>query len=212
MTIRHDGAVGIGTHNPQRRLHVSKSLNEGLTTPIVRFEDLPTAPDTANTVMVDSNGDLYQSNRFGASSGTTTINDNLNVLGNITSSNNISASTGVITNQINFTTAIVGGQASLTYVENTDIDTGTETIATLNHSTYDAGFFDYVLKQGTNMRAGTIMAVHDGTNIELTDISTADLGNTERVQFSASLDATNLILQAIVPSDNWSVRAYVRGI
>ena len=52
----------------------------------------------------------------------------------------------------------------------------------------------------------------DGTNIELTDISTADLGNTERVQFSASLDANNLILQATVPSDDWSIRAYVRGI
>ena len=127
-------------------------------------------------------------------------------------SNHFTSSNTTITNQLNFTTAIVGGRTSLTYAENTDIDTGTEDVATLNHSTYDAGFFDYVLKKGTNMRAGTIMAVHDGTNIELTDISTADLGNTERVQFSASLDATNLILQAIVPSDNWSVRAYVRGI
>ena len=339
MTIRHNGAVGIGTHNPQRRLHVSKSLNEGLTTPIVRFEDLPTAPTTANTVMVDSNGDLYQSDRFAASSGTTTINDNLNVLGNITSSNNISAS-GTITgtsltvsttatisdvltsgtvntthvtasgnisasgttttkdfitdsilvnsgdvvldggdvqlednqdivwynvgedtkgrvrirgNQANDditltvdnnnshtirlnTTGVgignlnpsdkltvegnisssgalyLGNNVVISSSNNPDVDAGTEDIATIAHANYDAGFFDYVVKNGTNMRAGTVMAVHDGTNIELTDISTADLGNTERLQFSASLDATNLILQATVPSDNWIIKTLVRGI
>ena len=95
---------------------------------------------------------------------------------------------------------------------NPDVDAGTEDIATIAHASYDAGFFDYVVKNGTNMRAGTVMAVHDGTNIELTDISTADLGNTERLQFSASLDATNLILQATVPSDNWVIKALVRGI
>jgi len=156
-------------------------------------------------------GSLFNKGRFTNIHSSTVTSSIISSSTNIISNHFTSSNTTII-NQLNFTTAIVGGHASLTYVENTDIDTGTEDIATLNHSTHDAGFFDYVLKQGTNMRAGTIMAVHDGTNIELTDISTADLGNTERVQFSASLDANNLILQATVPSDDWSIRAYVRGI
>ena len=156
-------------------------------------------------------GSLFNRSRFTNIHSSTVTGSIISSSNNIIS-NHFTSSNTTITNQLNFTTAIVGGRTSLTYAENTDIDTGTEDVATLNHSTYDAGFFDYVLKKGTNMRAGTIMAVHDGTNIELTDISTADLGNTERVQFSASLDANNLILQATVPSDDWSIRAYVRGI
>ena len=61
MTITHDGGVGIGTHDPQRRLHVSNSIGYNTSHPIVRLETLPTAPDENNNiVVVDSSGDLYQ--------------------------------------------------------------------------------------------------------------------------------------------------------
>ena len=70
MTIAHEGGVGIGTHDPQRRLHVSNSINHSTTTPIVRFETLPDAQDRRTTpVVVDQNGDLYQ----GGSTSNTTL-------------------------------------------------------------------------------------------------------------------------------------------
>ena len=61
MTITHDGGVGIGTDDPQRRLHVSNSIGYNTSHPIVRLETLPTAPnENNNIVVVDSSGDLYQ--------------------------------------------------------------------------------------------------------------------------------------------------------
>ena len=62
VTIKNDGAVGIGSFNPQRRLHVSNSLSHNPNEPIVRFEDLPVYPSTVpvNMVIVDTLGDLYQ--------------------------------------------------------------------------------------------------------------------------------------------------------
>ena len=86
MTITHDGGIGIGTHNPQRRLHVSNSVGYNTSHPIVRFETLPTAPDNTNIVVVDSNGDLYQTSKIGTVGGNTTINDDLTVLGNFSGS------------------------------------------------------------------------------------------------------------------------------
>ncbi len=136
----------------------------------------------------------------------------------VTASGNISASGNFVANQItasgnlSFNSALVSDKVSLSYSENLDVDLGTSDIATVPHGTYDAAFFDYVLKNGGNMRAGTVMAVHDGTNIELTDVSTADLGRTELVRFSASLDSSNLILQASVPSNDWIIKTYIRGI
>ena len=113
MTIKHDGEVGIGTHNPARRFHVSKSINESATEPIVRFETLPTYPSTipVNMVIVDSSGDLYQA-------GTDVLLGQVNTAGitNITSSNIfttaftssvISSSTNIIGNYLTASNSII---------------------------------------------------------------------------------------------------------
>ena len=102
--------------------------------------------------------------------------------------------------------------ANLSNQENTDVDTGTETIATVTHASYDAAFFDYVVKNGTNLRAGTVMAVHDGTNVEFTDNSTKDIGDTSGVTFSVDISGTDLRLRTTTTSDNWIIKTLVRSI
>ena len=84
------------------------------------------------------------------------------VLNHITSSGNISASGHILALEF------IGGQG------NSDVDTGTETVATATGAT--ASFFDYVAKSGTNLRAGTVTSVTDGTNVEFNEVSTVDLG------------------------------------
>ena len=96
--------------------------------------------------------------------------------------------------------------------ENLDVDTGTETIATVVKANYDAAFFDYVVKNGTNLRAGTVMAVHDGTNVEFTDNSTKDIGDTSGVTFSVDISGTDLRLRATTTSDNWIIKTLVKSI
>ena len=96
--------------------------------------------------------------------------------------------------------------------ENLDVDTGTETIATVVKANYDAAFFDFVIKNGTNLRAGTVFAIHDGTNVEFTETSTNDLGDTSDVTLTVDISGTDMRLRATTTSDNWIIKSLVRTI
>jgi len=96
--------------------------------------------------------------------------------------------------------------------ENTDIDIGTEVISTIDASAYSAVFFDFVIKNGTNIRAGTVYAIHDGTNVEYTETSTRDLGDTSPVTLEVDLSGGNLRLKATVTTNNWIVKSLARGL
>ena len=95
---------------------------------------------------------------------------------------------------------------------NTDVDTGTETVANVEIATYTAAFFDFVIKKTTNVRSGTVYACHDGTNVEFTETSTNDLGDTSDVTLSVDISGTNMRLLATVTSDDWSIKSLIRAI
>ena len=122
--------------------------------------------------------------------------------------------TNVSFTQVTTTGDILLQDSILSYQTNTDIDTGTEVVATIDGSLYSAAFFDYVaVSASVNIRAGSIMAAHDGTNTSQAESSTQDLGNTLGIKFSSSIDGSNNFrLSAAVNSDNWSVKTLVRGI
>ena len=95
---------------------------------------------------------------------------------------------------------------------NTDVDTGTETVANVEIATYTAAFFDFVIKKTTNVRSGTVYACHDGTNVEFTETSTNDLGDTSDVTLSVDISGTNMRLRATSLSESWSVKSLIRAI
>jgi len=102
--------------------------------------------------------------------------------------------------------------ALLSNQENTDVDTGTETVANVAIATYTAAFFDFVIKKTTNVRSGTVYACHDGTNVEFTETSTQDLGDTSDVTLSVDISGGNMRLRATTTSDDWSVKSLIRAI
>ncbi len=108
---------------------------------------------------------------------------------------------------------ILVDSAILSNQENTDVDTGTETVAEISSTTYTAAFFDYVIKNGSNVRSGTVYACHDGSsNVEYTETSTNDLGDTSDVTLLVDISGGNIRLRATTTSDNWSIKSLVRGI
>jgi hypothetical protein len=111
-----------------------------------------------------------------------------------------------ITGDIKIQAALLSNQ------DNTDVDTGTETVANVAIATYTAAFFDFVIKKGTNVRSGTVYACHDGTNVEFTETSTQDLGNTSDVTLSVDISGTNMRLRATSLSESWSVKSLIRAI
>ena len=65
--------------------------------------------------------------------------------------------------------------------------TATTTINSVAHATYTAVFYDFVIKNGTNVRAGIVYACHDGTNVSFSETSTVDLGDTSDVTLNVRL-------------------------
>jgi len=96
--------------------------------------------------------------------------------------------------------------------DSTTSATTTTTIASVAIATYTAAFFDYSIKNGTNVRAGTVVATHDGTNVEFNETSTVDLGDTSDVTLSVDISSGDMRLRATTTSSTWTIKALIRGI
>jgi hypothetical protein len=143
----------------------------------------------SNTVVLGNDSIVTTALKGDVGIGTTSPSEKLDVNGNIKLNNSL------LSNQ-----------------QNTDVDTGTETVATVSSSTYDGAFFDYVIKNGTNLRAGTVTAVHDGTDVSFTETSTQDLGDTTDIELFVDLSGGNIRLRAEAASDNWTVKTITKAL
>lgn len=89
--------------------------------------------------------------------------------------------------------------------------TTNQVVATLATSSYDSVHFDYVIKDGTNYRTGTVMAVWDGSgNVEYTDTSTNDIGNTLDETFVVDIVGGNARLKFSSGAGTWTVKTAIR--
>jgi len=88
-------------------------------------------------------------------------------------------------------------------------------LVSFNKLTGTACYFDYrVSNSGTGAyRAGVVMAVWDGTNIEYTDTSTPDLiASTLGIEFTVSISGDNVVLSTTVTTGTWDVKIGTRAI
>jgi hypothetical protein len=79
-------------------------------------------------------------------------------------------------------------------------------------SSYDGGFFDYVIKNGTNLRSGTVTSVWTSNNVEFNEVTTNDLGDTSGVNMLVTLSEGNANLNANVSSGTWTIKVLSRGL
>jgi hypothetical protein len=215
MRIHDDGNVGIGTTNPSSKLSIREN---GAQLSLQRSDATGTewkfySWTSGLNIFPAAAKDIFIG-RDGASTNLQLHNGILKVLG--TGNSYFTGNVGIGTTSPGAKVDIEGDLqvkgVNISNQENLDIDTGTETIATVVKANYDAAFFDYVVKNGTNLRAGTVMAVHDGTNVEFTDNSTKDIGDTSGVTFSVDISGTDLRLRATTTSDNWIIKTLVKSI
>jgi hypothetical protein len=86
-------------------------------------------------------------------------------------------------------------------------------IASVPTASFKAAFFDYYVASGSvNMRAGTVMSVHNNSTSRYTDTSTGDIGDTSAVDFSTSIVAGSLVLTANISSGTWEVKTAYRAL
>jgi len=99
-------------------------------------------------------------------------------------------------------------------IENTDVDTGTETVDIFPDTLCKAAFWDYVVSKGANLRSGTVFAAWDsGTDaINYTEVSTPDVGDTSDLTLAVDISSDDVRLRATAASDDWLVETLRRRI
>jgi len=119
---------------------------------------------------------------------------------------------GTLTGPVTGTTFNVD-KSQLDYQENLVVDSATtETIATVSVLEHKAVFFDYVVSEGTNIRAGTVMTTFMSSTTSFTDTSTTDIGDTSGVTFSTDISGSDLRLLADTTTDGWEIKVMIRAL
>ena len=199
MRITSAGNVGIGTTSPNAYYANANDLVVGTHTGSNVISILSATDQTGWLIFADSTagGDNTRGAvAYNHDNNSMTLRVNNNPCLVITSVGDVEIKDALLSNQ-----------------ENTDIDSAaSEVVAQVSITDYTAAFFDFVVKKGTNIRSGTVYACHDGTNVEFTETSTNDLGDTSDVVLSVDLGSTTMRLLATVASDDWSVKSLIRAI
>ena len=107
------------------------------------------------------------------------------------------------------TTSQITGLEILTHiglVNDSNVSVSGSTIDSVNTNTYRGVFFDYVIDDGTNYRAGTIQAVWSSTDIDFNDFSTVDIGTTNNFSWGMELNGNNALLKANILGGTWNIR------
>jgi hypothetical protein len=230
MMIDYNGNIGLGTSSPQQKLHIEGNIYMGPNNTnnfVHSGANLGLQADGEVKIVSDVNdtsGGGASDIIFGYGSSTNTdANQNfteaelstyprVEVMRIDASSNRVGIGTDSPSEKLDVNGNIKVDNALLANQENTNVDTGTEAIASVVLATYTAAFFDFVIKKGTNVRSGTVYACHDGTNVEFTETSTNDLGDTSDVTLNVVIASTYLQLQATTTSDDWIVKSLIRAL
>lgn len=183
VTVDSQGNVGIGTTTPVAPLNI-----EGSTLGQTVFK-------------VDGTlGELF------------TVKDNLT--GVLFSVNNVS---GIPILEVEDTNEVRMGSyqapASYTSTETTITAAGATTLHTIDSTAYDMAVFEYIVKDGSNLRAGTVQAVWTGTTVEFNETATNDIGNTADVVFSVDASTPGSAkFTATTTTTGWTIKTIVRTI
>ena len=107
------------------------------------------------------------------------------------------------------TTSQITGLEILTHiglVNDSNVSVSGTTIDSVDTTTYRAVFFDYVIDDGTNYRAGTIQAVWSSNDIDFNDFSTVDIGTTNNFSWGMELNGNDALLKANILGGTWNIR------
>jgi hypothetical protein len=101
--------------------------------------------------------------------------------------------------------------AKIRTYENSLVSAGTNVIGNFPTTDGNGVNFEYLVKSNLNYRVGNIMAVWDGSNINFTEVTTVDLGNTTDVILSCRILSGNVeIIADVVGPTTWVIRTLAK--
>jgi hypothetical protein len=87
--------------------------------------------------------------------------------------------------------------------ENTNVNTGETVVAAFPTTTGYAAHFDYLVRNNSDLRAGKVVIIQDGSSINITDTSTTDIGFTGGLVFDARIVSGQVELVLYSDADGW---------
>jgi ethanolamine utilization microcompartment shell protein EutS len=120
--------------------------------------------------------------------------------------------TSVGTNTIAAQTLYVDASEFRTSYAGISINGAETEVARVPTGSYDVFYFDYVVKNGVNLRAGTLITVHDGISTNITDNTTTDLGDTTGLVMNTLISGEDILLTATTTAGSWIVKSIIRMI
>ena len=118
-----------------------------------------------------------------------------------------SATTASLVNgNVNVSTATIGNTTYATI--STSAGAGTTSIYSVPNSTYSSIFVDYSVNEGTtNARAGTIQVISVGSNLNFTETTTMDIGNTNDISWYIYLSGADINFEIInAAGASWTIK------
>lgn len=215
---RPGGLTNIAPEAPYNKIAcavIQKFVGDDLDL-FVRFEPTFSLNDINDLQIIGTpaNGDFLQYNlangRWENASYSTlegNFDDRYVNLSGDTISGGLAVTSGITTPLLTFGTGTTISRQTIT------ISNGTTAIVNGSTTNTDAVFFDYVMKNGTNSRAGTVTCVIDSNgNAEYNDISTLSIGDTSVFSFSVTSVAGVWTLIATVSSGEWNIKTLIRTL
>lgn len=91
--------------------------------------------------------------------------------------------------------------------QNTDIDTGTETVDSFSVAASRGAIWFYNIYKGSNQRTGVITSgwLSGGSSISTSEDSVSDIGDTSDVSIDVDLDSGSIRLRVTAASDDWVI-------
>jgi hypothetical protein len=84
---------------------------------------------------------------------------------------------------------------------------GPNNLFTQSTGSYTSGFYRYTVTNGTNARTGQVMAIWNAGSATYTDISTADIGNTNAVTASVSIVSAQAQFNITTNTSGWVIKS-----
>ena len=193
----NSGFLGIGTSSPSASLHV------------VGNTILSGSAGNASALTVYKSGSTVVSIQ-GSQGELFSITDSLS--GSLFSVSNISGLP--ILEVFSDNTTLIGNYLDpmLVTTQLVTANSGSTTVYSLPTASYDGAFYDYVVRSGSNSRAGQIMAIWSGSSVNYTDNSTTDFGSTANLSFNVIVSGSNMVLRSTVTTGSWTVKTIIRSI
>jgi hypothetical protein len=138
------------------------------------------------------------------------VNDNLN--GSLFSVNDISGLP--VIEAFSDNTILMGDYSApaLYTSKKSTVSTSTASIYSFATASYTSAHVDYNIQNDVNLRAGSLVAVWQGSSIQFTEHSTMDIGTTSGFTFSFVISGTYAVLQARASTSSWTVKTILRSI